>query len=77
MAELGKRASVAVSFIGKFKTLAQMGAIFFLLAEDPALPNLGYFGMLGYFSMAVAAGLTLWSMFVYLKAAWPELKTAK
>jgi CDP-diacylglycerol--glycerol-3-phosphate 3-phosphatidyltransferase len=77
MAELGKRASVAVSFIGKFKTLAQMGAITFLLAENPAAPELGYFGMLGYFSMAVAAGLTLWSMFVYLKAAWPELKTAK
>lgn len=71
MAELGKRASVAVSYIGKVKTTMQMLAIIVLLAFDPEQ----YWGwsMLGYVLLYVAAGLTLWSMVVYLKAAWPEL----
>ncbi len=75
MAELGKRTSVAVSFLGKFKTMAQMGSITLLLADDPA--QQGMFGLLGHISMFIAAMLTIWSMCIYLKAAWPELKTTK
>ena len=68
MAELGKRASVAVSYIGKLKTAMQMSAITVLLLHHPVLDRLGL-GLL-----IVAAGLTLWSMCLYLKAAWPDLR---
>ena len=71
MAELGKRASVAVSFIGKIKTTLQMIAILLLLAFDPE--HFPSWQLLGYATLYVAAGLTLWSMVVYLRAAWPEL----
>ena len=74
MAEVGKRKSVAVSYVGKFKTLAQMAAILLMLYERPV------FGIrtfrVGEIFLYVAAGLTLWSMGVYLKAAWPELVKA-
>jgi phosphatidylglycerophosphate synthase len=43
MAELGKRANVAVSHIGKWKTTAQMTAITVLLVQHPMLNYLGYF----------------------------------
>ena len=67
MAELGKSASVAVSFIGKAKTLAQMTAIFALLLAGPQMPS--YVLDVGYLLLYLAAALTLWSMTVYLKAA--------
>ena len=72
MAELGKRASVAVSYIGKVKTAAQMVAITGLLANEPDIGN--WLVWLAYLLLYIATGLTLWSMLVYLKAAWPELK---
>lgn len=71
MAELGKRASVAVSFLGKIKTTAQMVAIIVLLAFNPA--DHPTWKLIGYVALYAAAGLTLWSMIIYLKAAWPEL----
>lgn len=69
MAEMGKRASVAVSYIGKLKTTMQMLAIFILLGSPPGSIWLE----IGETVLVVAALLTLWSMYVYLKAAWPEL----
>jgi CDP-diacylglycerol--glycerol-3-phosphate 3-phosphatidyltransferase len=72
MAELGKRASVAVSFVGKVKTTVQMVAITGLLANEPDINN--WLVWLAYLLLYVATGLTLWSMLVYLKAAWPDLK---
>lgn len=72
MAELGKRSSVAVSYIGKVKTTAQMVAITGLLANDPDLTN--WLVWLAYLLLYVATGLTIWSMLLYLKTAWPELK---
>ncbi len=71
MAELGKRASVAVSYIGKLKTTLQMSAIIVLLAFQP-IKNSFSTG-LGYLLLYAAAALTLWSMILYLRAAWPEL----
>lgn len=71
MAELGKRASVAVSVIGKFKTTAQMAAIAVFLFENPSAPTV--LSIIGYILLYIAATLTLWSMVVYLKAAWPDL----
>ena len=68
MAELGARTSVAVSTVGKYKTAFQMIAItVFLLNWQPL-------DMLAYALLYTAVVLTLWSMFIYLKAAWPYLK---
>ncbi len=74
MAELGKRASVAVSVVGKLKTVLQMVAILLLLLGRPhALERFPRIGEIGYVLLYVAAALTLWSMLVYLKAAWEDL----
>ncbi|MGM0914551.1 MAG: CDP-diacylglycerol--glycerol-3-phosphate 3-phosphatidyltransferase [Pseudomonadota bacterium] len=70
MAEMGKRGSVAVSWIGKLKTTLQMVAIFLLLAFAPGTP----IAMLAVATLYVAAVLTLWSMYLYLRAAWPHLR---
>ncbi len=75
MAELGKRASVAVSVIGKFKTTAQMVSIIVLLFDNPSDPT--FLTTVGYVLLYIAAILTLWSMIVYLKAAWPDLMENK
>ena len=69
MAEMGKRASVAVSYIGKVKTFCQMLAIFVLLGNEPQTT----FSYVGLVLLYIAAILTLWSMTMYLKAAWPDL----
>ena len=72
MAELGKRASVAVSYIGKVKTTVQMIAITGLIANAPDVGN--WVVWLAYLLLYAATVLTLWSMLLYLKAAWPDLK---
>jgi len=72
MAALGDRARVAVSMIGKIKTTAQMVALILLLYRDPIGP-LPIYDM-GLVLLYVAATLTLWSMAVYLRAAWPHMK---
>ena len=71
MAEIGKRKSVAVSIMGKLKTVSQMIAIPFLLYGKPFM-KLNLF-VLGEALLYLAAALTLWSMLMYLRAAWPEL----
>lgn len=73
MAELGERTSVAVSYIGKVKTAFQMLAITGLLAIDPARDE-SWLLALCYLVLYSAAILTLWSMFIYLKAAWEVIK---
>jgi CDP-diacylglycerol--glycerol-3-phosphate 3-phosphatidyltransferase len=73
MAELGQRTSVAVSYIGKVKTAFQMLAITGLLAINPAAdPNWQL--IVCYVVLYTAAVLTLWSMMIYLKAAWTVIK---
>lgn len=69
MAEMGSRGSVAVSYIGKIKTTAQMVAIITLLAFPPGMVG----ATVGIAVLYVAAVLTLWSMVLYLRAAWPDL----
>lgn len=71
MAEIGKRATVAVSMMGKVKTTFQMFAIAFLLYEYPifGLP----IDILGFILLQIAALLTIISMLLYLKAAWPYI----
>jgi len=75
MAELGESASVAVSMVGKVKTTAQMIAIILLLYAEP-IANIDSF-YVGYVLFYVAAILTLWSMVLYLNAAWPMLMRHK
>ncbi len=72
MAEIGKRASVAVSMVGKIKTAMQIIAIIVLLGSRPMFP--GWVETLGYGLLFVAAALTLWSMIVYLQAARREFQ---
>ena len=72
MAELGERAAVNVAQIGKLKTTFQMTAISFLLFQKPLFKLPIY--AIGLTLLYIAAALTLWSMFVYLKAAWPMMK---
>ncbi|TCJ20422.1 CDP-diacylglycerol--glycerol-3-phosphate 3-phosphatidyltransferase [Parasulfuritortus cantonensis] len=72
MAKEGKSGSVAVSFIGKLKTTAQMISLLLLLFHDPLL------GLdcqwLGRWLLDIAAFLTLWSMSHYLLMAWRAMK---
>lgn len=64
MSELGRRESVAVSVMGKFKTAVQMIALFMMLYYYPA------FGIpvfeTGVWLLYLAASLTLWSMMIYI-----------
>ena len=71
MSEIGERTRVAVSVIGKIKTITQMVAILLLLYKLPLGPLPTH--DVGLILLYVAAILTLWSMFVYLRAAWPIL----
>jgi len=73
MAQIGAAKSVAVSSLGKVKTAAQMVAIPMLLYAEPllgVLPTL----LIGQRLLDAAAVLTLWSMFYYLRKAWPMIK---
>ncbi len=84
MAELGQRARVAVATVGKIKTIAQMVALLCLLysvtPEKPPRPA-AWMGdpifRVGDWMLAVAALLTLWSGFEYLRAAWPILRSGE
>lgn len=71
MAELGQRTKVAVSQLGKYKTILQMTGLSMLLYRYP-LFGLDVYAI-GLVLTVLAAVLTLWSMVVYLRAAWPVL----
>ena len=72
MAHLGARAKVAVSGLGKWKTIMQMTGLSMMMFRSDL------FGLpiyeIGVALLVVAAVLTLWSMGSYLRAAWPELR---
>jgi CDP-diacylglycerol--glycerol-3-phosphate 3-phosphatidyltransferase len=72
MAEMGKRGSVAVSWLGKAKTTLQMVALLLLLAFVPGTQ----LALVGVVTLHIAAIMTLWSMVMYLRAAWPHLARA-
>ncbi len=75
MARVGQSKSLAVNTLGKFKTAAQMTAIISLLLWEPVIPGVST-QMLGQFALVVAAVLTLWSMFYYLRRASPHMHKA-
>ena len=68
MAQIGQSKNVAVSMLGKVKTVAQLVAIPFLLFDGKLFDVLDC-RLTGRVLIWVAAVLTVWSMFVYLKAA--------
>jgi CDP-diacylglycerol--glycerol-3-phosphate 3-phosphatidyltransferase len=75
MAEMGARGKVAVSSMGKLKTIFQMTGLSMMLFRSDVwfLPAFE----IGVYCLVAAAVLTLWSMVVYLRAAWPELMRSR
>jgi len=75
MSEIGERALVKVSWVGKLKTIFQMTAIGFLLYNDNLLfiPT----ALVGQILLYLAAALTLWSMWTYLASAWPVISDSR
>ncbi len=72
MAEIGQRAQVKVSQLGKWKTTAQMLSIGMLLYRDDLLGI--PINLIGLGLLYIAAILTLWSMINYLSAALAVIK---
>ncbi len=72
MANLGSRAKVAVSYLGKVKTTMQITALAMLLYKNDM------FGLpiykIGIVALYIAAALTIWSMVDYLMAAFNASK---
>ena len=75
MSEIGEQALLKVSGVGKLKTIFQMTAIGVLLYHE----NMGWIpiALIGELLLYTAAALTLWSMWVYLKSAWPVISDPK
>jgi len=69
MATIGERANVKVNWTGKVKTVLQMFGIGFMVYQNEFL-GFDIYGI-GFVLLVVAAGMTIWSMIVYLRAAWP------
>ena len=74
MARLGKSRNLAVAFIGKIKTVAQMTALIALLLWENVIPGIST-PLLGTLALWLAAILTLWSMFHYLRLAAPHFRS--
>lgn len=72
MSHVGARGKVAVSSLGKWKTILQMVGLSLMVYRNDL------FGLpiyrIGVALLVIAAVQTLWSMLVYLRAAWPELR---
>jgi CDP-diacylglycerol--glycerol-3-phosphate 3-phosphatidyltransferase/cardiolipin synthase len=75
MAEIGQRTKVGVSSIGKCKTILQMVGLTMLLIRQKVL-GLPVYGI-GKWLTVVAAALTLTSMALYLRVAWPHLSARR
>lgn len=72
MAKIGEHGRVKVSWVGKSKTTFQIVAIILLLYGLPVRGFPTYDAGMGL--LVFAAGLTLWSMYRYIRGAWPVLK---
>jgi len=76
MAQIGASHNVAVNWMGKFKTIVQMIAIPVLLFHDPLLGIIPV-RPIGTLLIYLAALLTIYSMLLYLRLAWPHLASAQ
>jgi CDP-diacylglycerol--glycerol-3-phosphate 3-phosphatidyltransferase len=72
MAEIGARRKVAVSQLGKVKTVLQIVGLSMMLYRLPLISLPIY--RIGVALTELAAAATLVSMVAYLRAAWPELR---
>jgi CDP-diacylglycerol--glycerol-3-phosphate 3-phosphatidyltransferase/cardiolipin synthase len=72
MAEIGARGRIKVSQLAKYKTIMQITGLSMMLFHHQLFGIAIY--KLGVVLTAVAAVLTLWSMVLYLRLAWPELR---
>jgi CDP-diacylglycerol--glycerol-3-phosphate 3-phosphatidyltransferase len=72
MAQIGKSASVAVNSLGKFKTILQMVAVPMLLYHDRLFGVIDV-RLIGTVLIYLAAALTVYSMLIYLRLAWPHM----
>ncbi len=72
MASMNASVATKVSSLGKIKTTIQMIGITLLLSLPPQADHPLLYA--AYVVMYLAAVMTLWSMSVYLRAAWPTLK---
>ena len=75
MAQIGQSKSVAVNILGKVKTVSQLVAIPFLLYNGILFGF--HTNVVGQALILIAAGITLWSMVVYLRAAWASRSERK
>lgn len=75
MASIGERSNVAVSLGGKVKTTLQMIGIGLMVYRNPTFGVDLY--IVGFVLLLLAAVMTLWSMVVYLRAAWPSMTSAE
>jgi len=69
MATIGERANVQVSMAGKVKTTLQMFGIAFMVYKNPLFGIDMY--AVGFVLLVAAAVMTIWSMIIYLRVAWP------
>jgi CDP-diacylglycerol---glycerol-3-phosphate 3-phosphatidyltransferase len=72
MAEIGARRKVAVSLLGKYKTILQIVGLSMMLFRWDLVGLPTY--KAGVALTVIAALATLVSMVAYLRAAWPELR---
>ena len=72
MAEIGARGRIKVSQLAKYKTIMQITGLSMMLFHHQLFGIAIY--KLGVVLTAIAAVLTLWSMILYLRLAWPELR---
>src|SRR5215472_18796854 len=72
MAEIGARRKVAVSQLGKYKTILQITGLSMMLYRWPLMGLPTY--RVGVVLTVIAAAATLVSMVLYLRAAWPDLR---
>jgi CDP-diacylglycerol--glycerol-3-phosphate 3-phosphatidyltransferase len=64
----GRAISVPVTFLAKWKTTAQLVALFFVIV-DGLLPS---FGLISALLLWLAAALTVWTGWQYLMSVWPH-----
>jgi CDP-diacylglycerol--glycerol-3-phosphate 3-phosphatidyltransferase len=69
MATIGERANVKVTMAGKVKTALQMFGIAFMVYKNDMFGIPIY--TVGFVLLVLAAIMTIWSMLIYLRAAWP------
>ena len=71
MSTIGKRTKVAVQYLAKVKTCIQLYALTLLIYYSPGSSY--YVFVSAVILLYIAAALTIWSMSIYIKKAWPDL----